>query len=199
MQIWNILENGDTQNYGETIGKKISAFIGNFAVRCKKNVFVGKNTRISPEAKICPRKSEITIGDHVMISCGAMLQGKIEIGSNSSVQTHSLIVGDEQFGVQIGNDVRIAPFVTIISSNHVFDRTDIPIRLQGSRGKPIVIEDNVWIASRVNVMAGVTIGTGSVVAAGAVVTKDVEPYTVVGGVPAKLIKRRGADGERIQN
>ncbi len=90
----------------------------------------------------------------------------------------------------IGDDVRIAPHAMIIAANHVFDDSDRPISAQGLRSAPIVIEDDVWIGGRVSIMAGVTIGRGSVLAAGAVVTKDVPPGVVVGGVPARTIKQR---------
>ena len=198
MSIWRILERDNTQNYNETLGEKLTTFFGNTFCKIKKNVYIGKKTRISPSALVCPRKSSISIGDKTMICRDAVIQGNVKIGHDSSVQTHSLIIGDAECGITIGNFVRIAPFVTIISSNHIFERTDIPIYMQGSKGKPIVIEDDVWIAARVNIMAGVTIGHGSVIAAGAVVTKDVKPYSVMGGVPAKLIKVRGQKNEEIQ-
>ena len=98
--------------------------------------------------------------------------------------------GDTEGLIKIGNNVRIAPNVMIISANHVFDNTDIPICEQGMDVKPITIEDDVWVAGRVNIMAGVTIGKGSVIGAGSVVTKDIPPYSVAVGVPAKVIKTR---------
>jgi galactoside O-acetyltransferase len=68
-----------------------------------------------------------------------------------------------------------------------------PIRLQGHDAGTIVIEDNVWLAANVTVVGGVRIGRGSVIAAGAVVTSDIEPYSIAGGVPARLIRRRTAE------
>lgn len=190
MSIYNLLENGNTQNYKNNLGEKIASFMGYLNVKFKRNVRVGNNPRISPEAHICPRDSKITFGNDILICREAMIQGNVTIGNNCSIQTHSLIVGYKEFGVEIGNNVRIAPFVTMISANHNFDRVDIPIYCQGVSAKKIVIEDDCWIASRVNIMAGVTIGKGSVIAAGAVITKDVEPYSVMGGVPANIIKSR---------
>jgi len=79
----------------------------------------------------------------------------------------------------------------IYTSNHRFDRTDIPMIDQGNtEPKAVVIEDDVWIAARAIILPGVRIGKGAVIAAGAVVTKDVPPYTVVGGIPARKIKSR---------
>ncbi|MNG32136.1 Virginiamycin A acetyltransferase [compost metagenome] len=76
------------------------------------------------------------------------------------------------------------------AENHVFSDKTKPIKEQGIYRQGITIEDDCWIGSNVTILDGVTIGTGSVVAAGAVVTKDVPPYSVVGGVPAKIIKER---------
>lgn len=98
--------------------------------------------------------------------------------------------GNSKGLIKIGNNVRIAPNVMMISANHVFENPDIPIREQGMEVKPITIEDDVWVAGRVNIIAGVTIGKGSVIGAGSVVTKDIPPYSVAVGVPAKVIKER---------
>jgi acetyltransferase-like isoleucine patch superfamily enzyme len=94
-------------------------------------------------------------------------------------------------GAYIGNYVMIAPNVSIINASHNFYRTDIPMICQGITSKinPI-IEDDVWIGRNVVIMPGIKIGIGSIIGAGSVVTKDVEPYSIVGGVPAKIIKKR---------
>ena len=78
----------------------------------------------------------------------------------------------------------------MIAANQVFRDPDRPIHGQGIEFGPIVIEDYVWIGGRANIMAGVTIGKGSVIGAGAVVTRDIPPYSVAVGVPAKVIKTR---------
>jgi acetyltransferase-like isoleucine patch superfamily enzyme len=92
--------------------------------------------------------------------------------------------------LKIGDGVRIGAGTVIIPSNHVFSDPDVPIYLQGSAGTGICIEDDVWIGANCTILDGVHIGQGSVIAAGAVVNKDVAPYSVVGGVPARLIKKR---------
>ena len=95
-------------------------------------------------------------------------------------------------GVEIGKYVQVGPNTVIHSANHNFDDIDLPICKQGHTPKKVKIEDDVWIAAGCIILPGVTIGKGAVIAAGAVVTKDVEPYSVVAGAPAKKIKdRRG--------
>lgn len=112
----------------------------------------------------------------------------IVIGENVSINRFTVITAKDK--VTIGNNVLIGSNVIINSGNHNFSKVDIPINQQGHTLAPIIIEDDVWIGSNVCVLAGVTIGKGSVIGAGAVVTKNVEPYSVMGGVPARLIKKR---------
>lgn len=101
--------------------------------------------------------------------------------------------------VIMGNYVTLAPEVSILGGDH---RYDIPGRPVIFSGRPVtpstVIEDDVWIGNRVAIMAGVTIGRGAVVAAGAVVTKDVLPYSIVGGIPARRIGDRFSNEEDIE-
>jgi acetyltransferase-like isoleucine patch superfamily enzyme len=80
--------------------------------------------------------------------------------------------------------------VGLFAENHIFDRTDIPMRLQGVDRKFIRIEDDVWLGTNSVILAGVTVGRGAIVSAGSVVTKDVPQYAIVGGVPAKVIRMR---------
>lgn len=91
----------------------------------------------------------------------------------------------------IGNNVLIAPNVAILSVSHNHGSLEIPIVDQGdTEPNPPIIKDGVWLGRNVVVMPGIMIGEGAIVGAGAVVTKNVEPNTVVGGVPAKFIKTR---------
>lgn len=99
-------------------------------------------------------------------------------------------------GLKIGKNVVIGPRVTIHTINHNYD-SDLMLPYDNiSFQKPVIIEDNVWIASNVTIVPGVTIGEGSVVASGSVITKNIAPLSVVGGNPAKLIKKR--DEERYK-
>jgi acetyltransferase-like isoleucine patch superfamily enzyme len=184
---------------GKTRGERFARYWGRRqALRHAPRVELGENVNISPEARIHPRDGQITVGSGSTVAAGAVLQGNIRIGENCSVQLNSILVGygnrDQPDGrIEIGNNVRIAPNVQLMGGNHVIDRTDIPICKQGLVHKPIFIEDDVWIAGRVVVTAGVRVGTGSVIAAGAVVTRDVPPWSIVAGVPAKVIRKRKSD------
>ena len=84
----------------------------------------------------------------------------------------------------------IAAHTTVIPSNHIFASCDLPIREQGLTCKGIVIEDDVWIGTGVKILDGITIGKGSVIGAGTVLTKSIEPYSVVVGVPGRVIRMR---------
>jgi len=112
----------------------------------------------------------IRIGRHVTINEGVFLDG---FG-----------------GLTIGDHCRIAHGCSFISEDHVFDDPDTPIWKQGKRASPIVIEEDVWCGCGVKVMRGVTIGRGSVIAAGSVVTKDIPPYSIAMGVPARVARQR---------
>lgn len=111
----------------------------------------------------------------------------ITIGKQSGIGLNARIQGP----LTIGNHVMMGPDTIIYTKNHETKRTDIPMIEQGiTAPREVTIEDDVWIGARVVILPGVCIGKGSIVAAGSVVTKDVQPYTIVGGVPAKKIKSR---------
>lgn len=100
-------------------------------------------------------------------------------------------------GVTMGKYVLLAPEVAILGGDHVIDRPGTPIIFSGRPPLPkTVIGNDVWIGFRAVIHAGVKIGDGAIVAAGAVLTKDVEPYTIVGGIPARLIGERMSAGDR---
>lgn len=84
----------------------------------------------------------------------------------------------------------IAPNVVIVAFNHGFEDMEIPMFNQKNTEAPIIIDDNVWIASNCTIGKGVRIGTGSIIGANSFVNKDVPPYSIVGGVPAKILKSR---------
>jgi acetyltransferase-like isoleucine patch superfamily enzyme len=96
-------------------------------------------------------------------------------------------------GLTIGRNVLIAHNASIITEDHGFASRRIPIRRQTKTAGPIVIEDDVWIGCGARILKGVTVGTGAIVGAGAVVTSDVPPYSIFGGVPARMIGMRPDD------
>lgn len=128
-------------------------------------------------------------GVNVNIERGALINGgaEIDIGDHSGIGLNAYITGP----LVIGRDVVMGPGCTIIGMNRNTARTDIPMIQQGYHPKVApVIEDDVWIGANVTILPGKRIGMGSIVAAGAVVTRDVPPFTVVGGNPARVIRRR---------
>ena len=173
-----------------------SSFIGLRAGLVGKNIYIGEQTRIEDFALIRsalhdPLKEYIKIGAHCRVWAGAeihSLDGFVEIGDYCSVNAHTILYGTG--GLRIGNYVRIATHTVIVASMHRFDKLDVPIKYQGVEARGITIEDNVWIGAGVCLLDGVRIGSGAVIAAGAVVNKDVAPYDIVAGVPARVIRNR---------
>jgi acetyltransferase-like isoleucine patch superfamily enzyme len=110
----------------------------------------------------------------------------LSIGDNVSIHRNCYV--DASGGISIGNDVSIAHQSSVLSSDHTYSDLAVPIRDNPVQGAPVVIGDDVWIGCGCRILAGVTIGTRSIVAAGAVVTKAVASNTMVGGVPARPIK-----------
>lgn len=113
-------------------------------------------------------------------------------GKNISIGLYSQINEDVFIqGARIGAHVMIAPNVSILSKGHNYSDIKKPMIMQGETEENLpVIEDNVWIGRNVVIMPGVRVGTGSIIGAGAIVTKDIMKNSIVGGVPAKLIKSR---------
>jgi len=177
---------------------------------------VGRGCFIEQHVRLLvPRR--IFLGRHVMIGEGCFLdantaQGRIELqddvwlsrGSYIVAGRAEVVVGPTTYighrclfyghnGIRIGRDVLLANDVQLICGNHTFSRRDIPIRAQPPLGAPIVVEDDVWLGASVIVLGGVTVGKGSVVGAGAVVTHSLPPYSIARGVPAVIVGTRGEE------
>ncbi len=116
--------------------------------------------------------------------------GEIVIGDNVSINSNVIIDAADSGKIFIGDNVLIGPNVVLRASDHSHARIDIPIRNQGHTGGKIEIKEDVWIGANVVVMRDTCIGEHSVIAAGGIITKDVEPYSVYGNIPARLIKKR---------
>lgn len=130
---------------------------------------VGKGVTFYPGIKINPAH-KIEIGDHVDLAWGVIIT--------------------TSGGVSIGNRTLIGYKSMILSSNHVIPSNRQRIFEAGHLSKPVAIANDVWIGGNCTILPGVTVGEGAVVAAGSVVTKDVPPFTIVGGIPARIIKER---------
>lgn len=140
----------------------------------------------------CPNRISIGRKCHLARDCKlyATPESPIRIGTNFSANANVMINARGKGHITIGNNVLIGPNVVLRSNNHVFARADALINDQGMTEGTITIGNDVWIAANAVVLQNVSIGDGAVVAAGAVVTKSVPPYTIVGGVPARTIGMR---------
>jgi acetyltransferase-like isoleucine patch superfamily enzyme len=169
------------------------------------NVSIGAKSRVFRHAVLDCSESPFGYRENL----GSRRWGRISIGIQSSVRSYAALytygaeiaIGDRctinpftiiygHGGVVIGNDVHIATHSVIVSADHAFEDLDEPISAQGETRRGVRIEDDVWIGAGARVLDGVNIGRGAVIAAGAVVTKTVAPLSVVGGVPARILKMR---------
>ena len=149
----------------------------------------GKHSVIHRSARMdTPPYRLFSLGDYSVIESFACINnavGDVIIGDHTRIGLHNTIIGP----VEIGNNVNLAQGITVTALNHNFSDTNKRIDEQGVSTNPVTIEDDVWIGANAVILPGVTIGEHCVVAAGAVVTKDVPPHSLVAGVPAKVIKK----------
>lgn len=151
---------------------------------------IGKGAFLARTANI--DTDSLTIGTNSYIAAHAYVTGRISIGSDCSVNAFTVVRG----AVSMGNGVRIGAHTSILGFNHSMD-PDEPVFKQPLTSKGIIIGDDVWIGSNVVVLDGVRVGSHAVLAAGAVVTKDVPEWSVVGGNPARRLRdRRDSTGTR---
>ena len=145
----------------------------------------GEACFVSPQAIVLP--DQLTLGDRSYIAGGAIVRStRLVTGSDCSINSYSVLSGD----ITMGNGVRIASHASLYGFNHGYGVMDVPIFRQPLTVKGIVIGDDVWIGANAVILDGVRIGSHSIVAAGAIVTRDVPAYSIVGGNPAKLIRSR---------
>ena len=183
------------------IHKKIPEGIHKSAI--VKSNSIGKNTSIGPHSYV---EKDVSIGKNCVIYGGVQVFNGTKIGNNVIIYP-SVIIGDASFGpqrneshiletcqhlggVNIGNYVAIANGATIISETHNFSETDKFIKDQGITKKPISIEDDVWLGSKVTILGNTRIGKGAVIGAGSVVTKDIPSYAIAYGAPCKVVRNR---------
>jgi len=167
-------------------------------LRFASNVILGDGAYLDSGVYLHACPGGIAVGRNSLVMHGSVLhvynfrdlpKAGIWIGDDCLVGEFNVIRG--QGGVRIGNRVYTSPMVQVVAVNHVFDDPSRPFIDQGITAEGITIEDDVWIGSGAVITDGVTIGKGAVVAAGSVVTRDVPPHTVVGGVPARVLRGIG--------
>ena len=149
----------------------------------------GRHSVIHHSARMdTPPYRKFSLGNYSVIESDACINnavGDVMIGDHTRIGLHNTIIGP----VIIGSHVNLAQSITVTALNHIFEDSKKRIDEQGVSTSAVVIEDDIWIGANAVVLPGVTIGHHSVVAAGAVVTKDVPPHSLVAGVPAKVIKQ----------
>ncbi|MCS6825784.1 MAG: acyltransferase [Caldilinea sp.] len=174
----------------------LAAIENGVRIRFADGIQLGRNAYIDQGVYLHACPQGIRIGDNSFVMHGSVLHvynfrnlphAFIHIGANSLIGEFNVLRG--QGGITIGDRVYTAPMVQMLAVNHVFDDPTRPMVEQGITAEGIVIEDDVWIGAGAIITDGVRICKGAVVAAGAVVTQDVPAYTVVGGVPAKTLRK----------
>ncbi len=157
-----------------------------------KTIIVGDDVRVGRFCLLKSNsKSSIKIGQKCVLHEGVIMRcfdSTIVIGTNTTINPYTVLYSAG--GLYIGSNVLIATHVVMSAHNHEFKNKNMLIKKQGLSKLGIRIEDDVWIGANATILDGVCIGEGAVVAAGAVVAKNVAPYSVVGGVPAKEISQR---------
>ena len=152
-----------------------------------------KNNRFESGIRVdYPKNIKFASNSYIGFDCKIYASefSNIKIGSNVTLNSNVMINARGKGKIIIGDNVLIGPNVVLRSNNHSFKNVNETIISQGMTEGQIIIENNVWIGSNCVILPNCKIGYGAIIAAGAVVTEDVEDYCIVGGIPAKLIKRR---------
>lgn len=177
------------------IGKRVK-------LRNRKHIQLGRNFIAEDDCEIQGASKEgVRFGDNVTVGSFSMIRPSgyygrelgvgLQVGNRSNIGPFAYIGCSG--GITIGDDVMMGPRVSLFAENHNFKSCDVTMRSQGVTRQSIVVEDDCWLASGSIILAGVKIGKGSIVAAGSIVTKDVPPYSIAAGSPAKVIKSRQAE------
>ena len=183
---------------GLLVLRKVSYISPKSVIKCRSKIEVGANFSVDKFCHIdalsesgIKAGNNVSIGKNTVIECSGSMKciGKgLCIGNNVGLGTHGFLgcAG----GIEIGNDVIMGNYVSMHSENHNFNDLELPIRVQGVSRKGIRIGNNCWIGAKVTILDGAVIGDGSIVAAGAVVRGVFPANSVIGGVPARIIKSR---------
>jgi acetyltransferase-like isoleucine patch superfamily enzyme len=147
----------------------------------------GSNCTIADTVRIV-NPEFLVVGDNVEFMHGVYIQccgSEIRIGSNTHFAPYGVLYGP----LEIGNNCAIAAHVVFASVGHGYSDPHKPFVEQPYTSRKIALCDNVWVGANAVILAGVTVGAGSIIGAGAVVTKDVVPGSIMGGVPARLLRK----------
>ena len=175
------------------VGKGV-IFGTNVVLRHPHKIYLGDNIVVDDNCVLDAKGVEnkgIFIGNSVFIGRNTLVyckDGDIYIKDNSTISFNCDIFSGNF--VELGNNVQIAAYTFLNGGTHSFDRTDTPVLKQERSGKGIVVEDNVWLGANVKILDGVIVGKDAIVAAGSVVDKDIPPFAIAGGVPARVIRQR---------
>jgi len=165
------------------IGALIYYTLAQHLPRSYSKIKIGQTTL----RRVCGKLMLAKCGKQVNIEKKAYFSNKVSLGDYSGIGVNAKIYGT----CIIGHHVMMGEDCTIITRNHSYERTDVPMMEQGfEEERPVYIGNDVWLGDRVIVLPGVNIGDGCIIGAGSVVTKNVPPYTVAAGVPAREIKSR---------
>lgn len=169
------------------------------SVKCFSKIKFGKNFNVarncyidalSKKGLVCGNNVSLGYFTHIELTGSLKLLGQgMIVGNNVGLGSHGHY-GSGAGLLEIGDNTIFGNYVSIHPENHNFSDLNIPIRLQGVNGKGIKIGNDCWIGAKVTILDGTVIGDHSIVAAGAVVTGKFPPYSIIGGVPAKIIKMR---------
>ena len=155
------------------------------------NIRLGRGTIIPGRCTLIASGGGITVGRRVELHEGSYLHcqgGAIRIGEDTAIGPYVVVYGGG--GVMIGSSCGIASHATIVSTTHVADRSDEPIRNQGDRRMPVTISDDVWIGTHCSILMGVSIGEGTILGAGTVLLESVGSRSIVVGVPGRVARTR---------
>ncbi len=176
------------------VGRNV-IFGRSMTIRHPNRIMVGANVVFDDYVVLDAKGTDnrgIDIADNVIVGRGSVIScknGNISIGEGTNIAMSCFIQSARD--VQIGKNVLFAAYCYVIGGgDHRTDRIDVPIIYQGQVVRGVTIEDNCWLGAGVKVQDGVTIGHDSIIGSGAVVTKDIPPYSVAVGVPAKVVKNR---------
>lgn len=196
MQSWNLLRGFRLLLFfknpkGALLGRGVY-FFNLPKIKFGKFLKLGKGVYISALAKEgVSFGNNVGIGDYSRVIVSTSLNdigSFIRIGNNVGIGEFAYLGGAG--GLEIGDSCIVGQYLSCHPENHIYDQLDLEIRQQGVTRKGIKIGSNCWIGSKVTILDGVEIGDGCIIAAGAVVNKSFPANSIIGGVPAKLLKTR---------